>query len=963
MNNTDSSSEQDSVDLMLESFLKRCRDGECPTIDEYIARCPERSKEIREAFSIAIELEGLKSNQHREPRIPPVMNEPSIERIGEFQIVREIGRGGMGVVYEAYQTMLARRVAIKVLPRALTDLKSVERFRREAQAAASLQHSHIVPVFDFGEEGDFRFFTMQLIDGCSLDKLVLGWRSTLPQLEWRFREAARMIQQAAAAIDYAHSRAVLHRDVKPSNILVDSKGHVWVADFGLAKLMESPDGVPSRDFVGTLRYMSPERFNGSSEVRSDVYGLGATLYELITLQPLFTATTQAELIRQVLRENPIAPRRLEPRIPRDLETIVQKSLAREPEERYRTAADLADDLDRFLTARPIRARRSGVSEQFRLWCRRSPVIAALSASVATLTLMSALISIVAAVYLRLALLESESQRSQAERASAVANARLWDSLVAQGRARRNERRPGQRFESLTPLSEAVQLVLPDGRSIDLLRDEASAALCLPDFRVCTSWNGSPPGVRCLTLTPEFNRYARGYEDGTVEVRTTPENSEVCRFQVPGAISGYFGLGFSPEGSRLHVAFETNGNRSRKGQVWDLTTERPRLVCEDDGQAFSFEPGGTRFAAVFDDGTVRIADGAIFDGWHSITGIRVISPHLTFIAWNPCHPTVALHDGGNIQIFDLIEQRVVAVIPCEQPWAIDWHPDGRLLAVVITASRTIELWDTVRNVRVRSLVGHRSDGIILRFSRTGDLLASNDWTGLLRLWDVATGDLVLTHPAIGTCLEFSQDGMHMAAAIRAPAVDVFEFQVGREFRTLRTVKDTLQGAGTILVAPSGRLAAASETNGVLLFDLEQGIELARLPNATTPLRFNSDGDFLWCYGPHLVSWPVTTTPAGVTIGAPQRMLEDIGLGLWGVDGAGTQVAIPRNNAGVDLCRLPGGPFRRIGSPQPDVRMAALSPDGRWLATGSHFAERSSGVIVWETERGTIAANLPVAGLHC
>jgi serine/threonine protein kinase len=326
--------------------------------------------------------------------------------IAGFEIVREIGQGGMGVVYEATELSLGRRAALKVLtaPRATTI--AVERFRREARAAAKLHHTNIVPVFGVGEDDGQLFYVMQFIDGESLSQVFnrLATRQTatdatkmssrLSEVSGpaHFRAIAGIGQKVAEALAYAHNQGILHRDIKPANLLLDARGSVWITDFGLAKSFEGEDGLTrTGDIVGTIRYMAPERFEGHSEPRSDVYALGVTLYELLTLRPLFAESSHAKLIERVVHDEPIAPRRIDRRIPHDLETIVRKAMAKEPEARYASAEALTDDLRRFLQGVPVLARPVGPAARLARWCRRQPKLAAaISLSTASLILATGL---------------------------------------------------------------------------------------------------------------------------------------------------------------------------------------------------------------------------------------------------------------------------------------------------------------------------------------------------------------------------------------------------------------------------------------------------------------------------------------------------------------------------------------------------------------------------------------------
>jgi serine/threonine protein kinase len=363
----DTPADRHPVEALAEEFAARWRRGERPSVDEYAARHPELADDIRSLFPTLMLLEQAA------PAGPPT-------RLGEFRVGREIGRGGMGVVYEAEQEPLGRRVALKVLPpETLPDPVRRERFRREARAAARLHHTNIVPVFAVGEQEGRLYFAMQYIEGRGLDEVLADLRrrrgptpgstatGTPTDLtgdgSGHYRAAARVALQSAEALAHAHAQGVLHRDVKPSNLLLDAQGSVWVTDFGLAKIEGGDDLTATGNVVGTLRYLAPERFQGRADARGDVYSLGLVLYELLTLRPAFDAEERSVLVEQVLRAEPTPPRRLRRDLPHDLETICLQCLQKEPARRYDTAQELADDLRRFLAGEPIRARPSGPSRR------------------------------------------------------------------------------------------------------------------------------------------------------------------------------------------------------------------------------------------------------------------------------------------------------------------------------------------------------------------------------------------------------------------------------------------------------------------------------------------------------------------------------------------------------------------------------------------------------------------------
>jgi len=364
-----------------DEYLDQLGRGEVPDVADYARRYPQVASVLPQVLPMLQMIQALA------PGNESLVSPPAAARtLGDFRLLREIGRGGMGVVYEAEQVSLGRRVALKVLPMtALVDAKQLARFQIEAQVAAALNHPHIVPIHAVGCDREVHYYAMQLIEGRCLAQVLRDRRRQAESNNCAAteasintsgrllpREAARMAMQAAEALDHAHALGVLHRDIKPANLLVDDRGHLWVTDFGLAHFQGTSDLTKSGDLLGTLRYMSPEQAAGGRilDPRTDIYSLGATLYELLTARPAFDGHDRQELARQIACVEPVSPRKREPSVPRDLEIIVSKAMAKEPERRYATAKELADDLDRFCDDRPILARRPGLAERMARWSRR-----------------------------------------------------------------------------------------------------------------------------------------------------------------------------------------------------------------------------------------------------------------------------------------------------------------------------------------------------------------------------------------------------------------------------------------------------------------------------------------------------------------------------------------------------------------------------------------------------------------
>ena len=520
---------------LAEEFLERYRKGERPPLAEYIQKHPQLADEIREVFpamammeNIAIDDQSLAGGTEEKEAA-----QPALKQLGDYRVLREVGRGGMGIVYEAEQLSLGRRVALKVLPQQmLLDKKHKRRFEREAKAAAKLHHTNIVPVFGVGEQDGLHYYVMQFIQGLGLDEVIgelqrmreasqagrasshgelrisrrggdvsagrvarslmtgqfertiltdaeaaaeegpgrlgstvgytpqgaktnvtgpptrlevqqsgagrvdialetsgltetssgkladsftLSGSFSLPgqsdgsvstsasrarrkQTFWT--SVANIGQQVASALQYAHEQGITHRDIKPSNLLLDMRGTVWVTDFGLAKASDQQDITHTGDILGTLRYMPPEAFEGVSDARSDLYSLGLTLYELLAQRPAFEEKDRHKLVKLVTPTEPPRLEKLNRDVPRDLATIVHKTIDRDPAHRYQSARELSEDLQRFLEDEPIKARRVSVTERLTRWSRRNKGLAASLGGIAALLLLMAVASTIAAAHFR-----------------------------------------------------------------------------------------------------------------------------------------------------------------------------------------------------------------------------------------------------------------------------------------------------------------------------------------------------------------------------------------------------------------------------------------------------------------------------------------------------------------------------------------------------------------------------------
>jgi serine/threonine protein kinase len=543
----DDAAQENPLHRVILEYVEAVQAGQAPDRRQFLARYPEFAAELGEFFSLRDQIDrlaapvrdaalagvaggaGPSSNAAPETAVRVTPHAPGtaagaaeLGYVGEFHLRREVGRGGMGVVYEAHQTSLNRRVALKVLPfAAALDPKQLQRFQHEAQAAAQLHHTNIVPVFAVGAERGVHYYAMQFIDGHSLAAVIAELRrhhlpamrtdasgSSAVQLHRPpaageptgpyvpapysddgpladlstsaaaamstdhssnrrrfFRRVAELGMKSARALEHAHQLGVVHRDVKPANLLVDVRGELWITDFGLALFQSGTGLTMTGELLGTLRYMSPEQAwarPGQVDHRTDIYSLGVTLYELLTLQPAVDGQDRQELLHKLAHEEPRAPRRLDPAIPVELETIVLKAIAKNPGERYATAGELADDLQRYLDDKPILARRPTPWERAIKWGRRHR---SLVASAVLLLLVVTVGSVVSAV-----LLLKEQAKTEAALDLERARAREVEAQRARAQESFDEARQAVDF-----FARVTEEEMPDAPELQPVRRKLLAA--------------------------------------------------------------------------------------------------------------------------------------------------------------------------------------------------------------------------------------------------------------------------------------------------------------------------------------------------------------------------------------------------------------------------------------------------------------------------------------------------------
>jgi serine/threonine protein kinase/WD40 repeat protein/Flp pilus assembly protein TadD len=923
------------------------------------------------------------------------------------------------------QESLGRHVALKVLAAHFArDPKFVERFRREARAAARLHHTNIVPVFSVGEDDGTLYYAMQYIQGQTLEAVLedvcrlrgaevgpagtptqsagaarrsvaeglltghfdagpltvddaaappagpaaapagnVSTLSNLPEAAY-FRGVARLGFQAAEALAYAHGQGILHRDIKPSNLLLDVHGTLWVTDFGLAKVQDSTNLSQVGDILGTYRYMPQERFRGQSDPRSDVYSLGVTLYEILALRPPFTGRDQAELIDQISRGTPTPLRRLVPLLPRDLETIAQTAMAREPADRYSTAEKLAEDLRRFLENRPILARRSPWHERAWRWIRRNPAVAALSGSLGLLLLVLAIGGTVASLLFMEQRDDAIKARNDAVQAKDEGDGKLWESLVAQANANRLSRRSGQRFRSLAILKAAAALArklkLPPEKFVEM-RNVAITALAHSDLYPGPPWIDNPEGSLSLDIDSNFAYYARSGSDGYCTVRRVADDKEVYR--LPGT-----GPHFSPDGRYLAI-----GHSDGRVQVWRLGGPAAELLFEEtNSYNHAFRPDSAQMAVLHRDAAVSVYDLSVARCLHRLPsqpGFRE-----PFIALHPKEPLIALcsYFCDTVKVCDLRTGRGVASLrppPSPGHCCVAWHPGGELLAVSGDDDSIISLFDRATWKMVRSFPG-AGGGTRLVFNPAGDRLVGYGWTGASVLFDANTGQTLFTSMPTGRgTFVFKNDGSRLFGLLSDGKEGCWEVGDGREYRRFtHTGPEKIGGYHSVAVSLDGRVVAAGMSTGFGLWELATGRQLAFVPTSGDlhKILFDPSGALLINgrdLGAH--RWPVRTdgaSPGLLRIGPPQR------LNLPG----GSIQAIAQSRDGKVFAMA----ARAVGTEQPyaggwvlhsdrpwqsfrldpgaDISRIDVSPDGCWILTSTHHVH--SHAKVWDAQNGLLVRDL-------
>jgi WD40 repeat protein/tRNA A-37 threonylcarbamoyl transferase component Bud32 len=892
----------------------------------------------------------------RSAQAGPVGNVSPPSRVGEYEILGEIGRGGMGVVYQARHNQLHRTVALKMLlGGAFTDRDERARFRAEAEAVARLHHPNIVQIYEIGEyDGDAGlprpYFTLELVDGGNLAGRLAG-RPQPP------RPVAAWLESVARAVHYAHERGIVHRDLKPSNILLTGEGQPKICDFGVAKLLTGSDlKTMSGTLIGTAEYMAPEQALGKTGVgpAADIYALGAILYTALTGRPPFQGTSAFDTLDQVRSQEPVPPRRLSSQVPRDLDTICLKCLQKEPSKRYVSAQALADDLSRFLYDRPIEARRPSLAERLTRWVRHHKAAATALIAITVTLAAAAVISTVAA-------LQKEAERAKAATAETAALeakdlADAQRELAVRNLYTAKTTLTGMTLDTPGGLGQVADL-LAEWRGLPADNDprgwEWYYCQALAQHEQLTL-RGHVADASAVAWSPDGRRLASGGFDNSIRIWDSATGRQLR--SIPGPW-GILAVSWHPDGKRLASANWSVQTIS----IWDTDTGKELRTFAKLPQkvyAVAYSPDGKRIASVDEGATLTVWDADSGKSLFSRTGQ---SPGGLAVCWSPDSRQVAASNVPSaVKICDAESGKETATLNgvgatiC----AVRWSPDGRRLAG-ISANNAIRIWNASTGTAIRTIPAPLAEDF------PGELCWSPDSTRIaagfhdlaVRIWEAESG--ILLRELRGhngsriAAVDWSPDGRHLASAERGwnGEIKIWDLNAAREPRLFALSAPGQPTCASACWSPDSRWLATAHSDGsVRIYDLRSERPVASIAAHEVPVAsvsWSPAGDKLASLGADgsATIWNVTTRQPLTHLPRCGQKFSSL---AWSPDG--TRLLAESPSSHVALWDPATGVVRDLPFTAHGV---AWDPHGDRIAAGGHYRidiyDAASGerILSWET----------------